>query len=545
MAEWQRICSVASLKEGYGSECWVKGRPVALYLHKGAVYALQDRCPHREGQLSLGKVVGDDAVCPLHGWNFDLKTGISPYNPKDRVTTYPVKVKEDEVWIDAAAVEPLPPSTFEGYQGRWRRFADDARGKAEIRKLAKGKVVITEAMGALPEPLSPIVSFDHFHLKAAQLARLPRLENEVVSVAAVLGRGAGRPLRLALPAYVSHMSFGALSKSAKQALARGSRLGGTLIASGEGGMLPVEREEAALYILEMASGYFGWNEAARQQADAFEIKIGQSAKPGLGGELPATKVTEDIANVRGIEPGEAALSPARFPDIANLAQLHQRILELRDRYPDKPIGVKFVANDIEADVEAALSLEPDFITIDGFGGGSGAAPGAIRDHFGMPLVMALPRARHRIDRYNDEHPTRPVTLVATGGIRTPADIAKALALGADICALATAALFALGCEYYRACYTDNCPTGVTTQNPALAARIDIDIGAQRVGNLLSVDGQGAGALSTCHGAGADRPAQSRTASPAEQRGRTDPAHGVARVRGANAEIDKPPCDKAA
>lgn len=484
MAEWRRVCELASLKEDLGSECWVNGRPIALFLHQGAVYALQDRCPHHEGQLSLGKVEGGDAICPLHGWNFDLKTGISPFDPHDRVDTYPVKVEQGGVWIDAAAVDPLPASTFDGYQGRWRRFADDARGKVEIRKLAKGKVVVTEAMGAQPDSLSSIVGFDHFHLKAAQLARMPKLDDEPVSVAAVIGRGAGKPLQLALPAYVSHMSFGALSRSAKQALARGSRIGGTLIASGEGGMLPIEREEAALYILEMASGYFGWNEASQQSADAFEIKIGQSAKPGLGGELPAVKVTEEIASVRGIKAGERAISPARFPDISNLEELHQRVIDLRNRYPDKPIGVKIVANDIEADVEAALSLEPDFITIDGFGGGTGSAPGTIRDHFGMPLVMALPRARHHIDLFNREHPERPVTLVATGGIRTPSDIAKTLALGADVCALATAALFALGCEYYRACNTGNCPTGVTTQNPELAARIDIDIGAQRVGTFF-------------------------------------------------------------
>jgi len=489
LAKWQRICELTSLQEGEGRECWVNGRPVALFLSAGEVYALEDRCPHREGQLSRGRVVDGDAVCPLHGWNFDLKSGISPYNPNDKVTTYPVKVEQEAVWVDAAAVPPLPESVFDGYQGRWRRWADDSRGKMEVRKLAKGKVAPVDAMGAEPEALSSIADFDHFHLKAAQLARLPRLEDEPVSLAAVLGRGAGKPLQLALPAYVSHMSFGALSAPAKQALARGSRLANTAIASGEGGMLPAERDEAGLYILEMASAYFGWNEMAQQRADAFEIKLGQSAKPGLGGELPAEKVTEEIANVRDIPTGTAAHSPARFPDIDGLVAFKARIDELRGRFPNKPIGVKFAANDIDADLEAALTLEPDFITIDGFGGGTGAAPVAVRDHFGMPLVMALPRARQRIDRYNAEHPMRPVTLVATGGIRTPSDIAKALALGADICALATAALFALGCEYYRACNTGHCPTGVATQDPELAGRIDIDTGAKRVGTFFDSTAQ--------------------------------------------------------
>ncbi|MFP4079518.1 MAG: glutamate synthase-related protein [Ectothiorhodospira sp.] len=483
MSDWQPVCEAAELAEDEGREVWINGRPLALFLHNGEIHALEDRCPHLEGQLSQGQVEGDDAVCPLHGWNFDLETGISPYNPGDRIDTYPARLKDGRVEVDAAAVPPLPAATFEGYQGRWRRWSQDTRGKAEVRRLAQGKGPAVAPMGAPDQSPGPVPGFDHFHLAAAQLARMPQLEAETADTRVTLGAGAGAPLHLSLPVTISHMSFGALSRETKIALAEGAARAGTLIGSGEGGMLPEERAAAGLYVLEMASGYFGWNDEAMARADAFEIKLGQSAKPGLGGALPAAKVTEEIARVRGIPPGEAAHAPARFPDLGDARALGERIEALRRDHPEKPVGLKIAANRLEADLGTALALEPDFITVDGFGGGTGSAPVHVRNHFGMPLVMALPIARRRVDAHN-AITGRPVSLVATGGIRTPDDILKALALGADACALATAALFALGCEYYRACHTGQCPTGVATQSPSLRARVDPAEAAKRVGCFL-------------------------------------------------------------
>jgi glutamate synthase domain-containing protein 2 len=216
--------------------------------------------------------------------------------------------------------------------------------------------------------------------------------------------------------------------------------------------------------------------------DAVEIKIGQSAKPGLGGHLPGTKVTDEIAEIRGFPAGEDIISPAHFDDIGSADELRTKVDWLRETSGGKPVGVKLAAGHIEADLAVALAAGPDFVTIDGRAGATGAAPKVVKDATGIPTLFALARAR----RFLDEHGVGEVSLVITGGLRISSDIAKALAMGADAVALATSALIAAGCQQYRICHTGRCPVGITTQDPELRARLKVELSAQRLENFLRV-----------------------------------------------------------
>ena len=272
------------------------------------------------------------------------------------------------------------------------------------------------------------------------------------------------------------MSFGALSQEAKVALARGAELAGTGICSGEGGMLPDEQEGNSRYLYELASARFGFSMDKVKKAQAFHFKGGQGAKTGTGGHLPGHKVVGRIAEVRGLEPGTPAVSPPRFPDWEHLDQYRDFAAQVREETGGIPIGFKLSAQHVEEDIDAALDVGVDYVILDGRGGGTGAAPLIFRDNISVPTIPALARARRHLDRLGK----RDVTLIATGGLRLPADFVKAMALGADGIAVSNSALQAIGCLGMRACHTDNCPVGIATQKPGLRERLIVEESAKRL-----------------------------------------------------------------
>jgi methylamine---glutamate N-methyltransferase subunit C len=335
-------------------------------------------------------------------------------------------------------------------------------------------------MAAMGVPRKDLPHWDDIQILPAQMARKPLMEDVEVATQVVIGPRANRPLALDIPLFVSDMSFGALSQEAKVALSRGAELAGTGICSGEGGMLPEEQFENSRYFYELASARFGWRPELVTGVQAFHFKGGQGAKTGTGGHLPGNKVTEKIAGVRGLQPGEAAVSPPAFADLNTPADFRRLADEVRERSGGIPIGFKLSANHIEDDIDFALAAGADYIILDGRGGGTGAAPLIFRDHISVPTIPALARAR----RHLDQRAGREVTLVITGGLRVAEDFVKAMALGADAIAVSNSALQAVGCVAARMCNSNNCPVGIATQKPALRARLDVQAGAERLARFF-------------------------------------------------------------
>ena len=366
----------------------------------------------------------------------------------------------------------------------------------EVYKQAGSGGVLLSSMGN-PKPYP--VYWDKILINASQVTN-PSIDplREPMETRVFLGKKPGKPerdpqgrlkcelppqLELSMPMMFSAMSYGSISYNAHAALAKAATALGTCYNTGEGGL----HEDFYVYgphtIVQVASGRFGVHEGYLNAGAAMEIKMGQGAKPGIGGHLPGTKVGPDVSRTRMIPQGSDAISPAPHHDIYSIEDLRQLVYSLKEATGHKkPVIVKVAAvHNIAAIASGIARSGADIIAIDGFRGGTGAAPTRIRDSVGIPIELALAAVDQRL---RDEGIRNRVSLVAGGSIRSSADVVKAIALGADACYVATAALLALGCHLCRSCQTGKCNWGIATQDPELVQRLDPEVGAQRLVNLM-------------------------------------------------------------
>ena len=429
---------------------------------------------HKEGEDIMGKF-----RCSVCGFIYDEEKEGKPFAELDvcPVCRQPATAFEElEEEVSAQVLPTAEQGNSLEYEAAYARVDDSCRYMKEIHEMAVSGKTIIEAMGTR----MPMPNWDDILILGAQLNPPPLMEHDEVDTTTIIGTHAKKPMTLKNPVYVSHMSFGALSRETKIALAKGSAMAGSAMCSGEGGILPEEMAAADKYIFEYVPNKYSVTPENLQNADAIEIKIGQGTKPGMGGHLPAGKVTPEISQIRNKPMGHDIISPSKFEDIRTKDDLKDLVSQLRLASDGRPIGIKIAAGRIEKDLEFCVYAEPDFITIDGRGGATGASPRLVRDATSVPTVYALHRARKYLDEVGAD-----IQLVITGGLRVSSDFAKAIAMGADAVAIASAALMAAACQQYRICGTGMCPVGVATQDPELRRRLNGDAAAMRVANFLS------------------------------------------------------------
>ena len=369
---------------------------------------------------------------------------------------------------------------------------DDIQAKSELgRYRIRGYGTLRERCWA---------TFDDLTFIPCSLTRVP-LEGyrERCSAKTVLGtRFAKKPIELDIPIMITGMSWGALSYNAKVALAKGASVVGSSNTTGDGGMLKAEREHSNVLIYEVLPSRYGFSTHDLKVADGVELTIGQGAKPGTGGLLLETKVLDAIAEQRALPVGVDQRSPARHPDFLGPDDMIRKIEELREATDwQVPIFVKMGATRVFDDVRLAAKAGADVIVVDGMEGGTAASAEICQEHTGIPTLAAVCEARAALE---DIGLYGEVQLIIAGGIRTGVDAAKAMALGADAIYIGTSALIALNCNkplyvedyhalgtepyYCHHCHTGRCPVGITTQDPELMERLDIDEGAERTANFL-------------------------------------------------------------
>ena len=314
-------------------------------------------------------------------------------------------------------------------------------------------------------------------------AKPDRVDMEMENGELVLQTALAPQLCLDTPIMFSAMSYGAVSLNVHQALARAATECGTYFNTGEGGLDQSLYKYGSHTIVQVASGRFGVHPKYLEVGAAVEIKIGQGAKPGIGGHLPGEKVTKEVSKTRMIPTGTDALSPAPQHDIYSIEDLRQLIHALKEATNySKPISVKIAAvHNVAAIASGIVRAGADIIALDGVRGSTGAAPKVIRDNVGIPIELAIAQVDQRL---RDECIRNRVSVVVSGGIRSSADVFKAIALGADAVYIATSALVAMGCTICQKCYTGKCPWGIATSDAWISKRLNPDIATERLVNLL-------------------------------------------------------------
>ena len=488
-----KVATYSHLKDREPAYALALNTDLVVIRYGSEVSVLYGRCLHRGALMADGHIDGDNLICGVHGWDYRFDTGVSSYANSEVLHKFDATIDSaaDAVYVreaDVRAFEKVHPQPYD--RSEYLGLYQDVHGGREedengyIQQLAREgltKLGHHGRVSAMGVPRQALPRWDSIQILTAQLARRPLGDHDPVETGLVIGPNAKKPLSLDLPLFVSDMSYGALSEEAKVALATGAQRAKTGICSGEGGMLPEEQAANDRYFYELASGRFGWSIDKVKRCQAFHFKAGQGAKTGTGGHLPGNKVVGKIAEVRGLQEGEPAISPSRFDDLITVEDYQKIAAEVRSATGGIPVGFKMSAQHIERDIDFALDVGVDYIILDGRGGGTGAAPLIFRDNISVPTVVALARARRHLDKRRADG----VTLIATGGLRTESDFVKALALGADGVAVANSALQAIGCLGMRACHTNNCPVGIATQKPGLRRRLEIEKSAKRLEQYLT------------------------------------------------------------
>jgi len=369
----------------------------------------------------------------------------------------------------------IPFFTFSGASGYWNeKVQEDIYVKSQM-----GRYRIRGYGAARPLPHLTDLAF---RKDLSQAGRDPDVLKRVGMRMTLGDKHGAKPLDLSMPVMIAPMSFGALSKSAKLSLAIASRLSGTSENTGEGGMTDAQRAEADQMIFQCLSGRLGWNIHDMQRANALEIYISQGAKPGLGGQLMAKKVTKELAAIRGIPEGIDLRSPSRHPDVLGADDLIIKVEEFREATGHRlPVSIKLGAGRVRDDIKIALKDKFDFVELDGLQGSTGAASSEVLEHVGIPTLAAIQEA---LDALAEIDATGQLPIVLMGGVKDGVDAAKALALGADAEGVGTSAIIAGGCIACMQCHIGNCVVGIATQDPEHERRYNTPVEAVHIHHFL-------------------------------------------------------------